>query len=141
METNWEAISAIATAAAAIAAAVSAIFSYLTIRDMRAATAAQRAGEYIRTYLTLAIQHPQLSTEGSAKEKEQQRYEWFVSYVLMMVREVLGAYRGNDGWRRLMRDQVFFNREELERWPSSDIEKFGPEVADFVHSVLKEKKK
>jgi hypothetical protein len=119
-------------------AAVAAIASFLAIVETRKKAREQQAMEMVRSYLQIAIEHPDLSTEGG-KKKRQQQYEWFVSFVLVMSQSVLRAFPGNVSWKALMKNQLQFNSEELRQWKRDnvdDLKLYGSEVQELVDQVL-----
>lgn len=138
MQIDWTAISAIATAVAAIAAAIAAYLSFSSLSETRRIAAEQRANDYTKRYLELTIEFPDLSTEGSVKQKQEQRYSWFVSFVLMMVREVLSAYPGDIKRRNMMLQQLsYIDSAELKAWTEDDqLSVFGSDVERLVDEAL-----
>jgi menaquinone-dependent protoporphyrinogen IX oxidase len=122
----------------AVSAAIAAFFSFRTVAQSRATSREQQAIDVIRNYLQLAIEHPDLST-GGGKATKQEKYEWFVSFVLIMAQTVLRAYPKSSSWRKLMHNQLSFNAEELRVWKNAEPEHFklyGPDVERLVEEVL-----
>jgi hypothetical protein len=131
-------VSDVASVISAAAAAVAAYFAFRTITESRRRDAEQQAFEYIRKYLEIAIEHPDLSTEGG-KKKAEQKYEWYVSFILLTAKSVLQAFPDNAVWRKLMREQLIFNRDALSEWKHKDKYDFGlygTEVAELVDEAL-----
>jgi hypothetical protein len=97
----------------------------------------QRAAESINKYLELCIANPKLSTEGG-KKTQKQLSEWYVSFVLIMVQEVIRAHPKDSRWRDLMREQLIFNEETLRRLKDEkyDFGLFDPEVEGLVNEVV-----
>lgn len=124
----------------ALAAAVAAVCAVVAIRETRKANERQRAADAVRRYLELAIQFPKLSTEGTtAADREAQQYAWFVSFTLVMAKEILHAYPNDARWRRLISDQLSYNHRELRRWRNEEanyFEAFGDDVRQLVDEVL-----
>jgi hypothetical protein len=139
MTIDWVAVSALAATASALFAAIAAYLSFRAAQIARVIAVEGRANDFVKKYLELAVQLPELSTEGSKEEQEQQRYEWFVNFTLMMAREVLNAYPEDPNWRRMMFEQLRFNRKELQTWKKDDFVALGTKVVRLVEDVLAEK--
>jgi hypothetical protein len=137
---DWVAISAVASALAALSAVAAAFIALFTARETRMLAAQANANTLIKRYLELTIEHPELSTEGSQKDREEQRYSWFVSFILLTVREVLKAYPNDAGWRKLMSDQLsYVDKEELKAWSKDQLVAFGADVHGLVNETLSRK--
>ena len=146
-----DSIGAFSAFVAAIAAGGAAYTAYVTHKTLKAQVSAEKdrraiekeeqAAATVKRYLELCIAYPKLSTAGG-KQTEQQLYEWFVSFILIMVQDVLLAHPNDQQWRKLMRDQLTFNANELRAWKKDkyDFSLFGSNVAGLVDEVLKESK-
>jgi hypothetical protein len=121
---EWTSI--VSTTAAAVAAA----FSAISIAINRRTSREQRASDSFKKYHELALQHPTLSTL-----KKEELHDWFVSFVLMMVFDVLKAHKGNRLWEQQMERQLSFWVDELRGWTKEEILSFGPDVANLVDKV------
>jgi hypothetical protein len=86
-----------------VAAAVAAIFSAISVLVHRRTIREQRAADSFKKYHELALQNPKLSTL-----KEEELHDWFVSFVLMMVQDILQAYKNDPRWNLQMERQVSF---------------------------------
>jgi hypothetical protein len=111
--------------------------SILAIKSARDVSKAERAAEAIRQYLDLALKYPRFSTDQKDED-----YQWFISYVLLMAQEVLGAYPNNPRWRELMKKQLGYHHKYLSDWDSEDrsfFDLFGPTVAALVREIVTSK--
>jgi|SRR6185437_4128077 len=129
-----------ANLAATFFAAIAAVFSAIAIFFTRKTAAEQRASDSIKRYLELALQYPKLSTL-----KESDLEDWFVSFLLTAVQDVLTAYKGDKDRRVSMKNQLGLYRNSLIIWDDEDkkhhtnyIRGFGSEVEALVREVIRE---
>jgi hypothetical protein len=103
---------AIATAVAAFCALV-AILVQVRMLKMQDATqrqmaAQQDAAQYLRQYHTIEF-------EGSHKPDQVER-DLKLSFLLLTVRQVTGAYPDDAGWTAILKDYLQFYADDLRRW-------------------------
>jgi hypothetical protein len=123
----------------AIAAAIAAIASVSSILQTKKDAREQRAADSIKKYTELALQYPALSTEKG--KTGEQRHEWFVSFMLLMVQDILGAHGRDEIWRNFAKRQIGFFKADLEPWLDEDLEEYGNGVIALVREVVPNKKK
>ena len=98
----------------------------------------------VRKYIELALQYPKLSTD--TKKKEDQLHEWFAMFVLLMLQELLLAYRQKATllnsrrrdlqWEQFAERQIKLFREDIELL-QDELDDYGPDVSALVKRILK----
>ena len=76
-------------------------------------------------------------------DRENQKYEWFVSFTLLMVQDVLAAHRGKEGWEKLMEEQLGFHHDLLSEWKQAEpgyFKNFGADIQRMVDKVVMARK-
>ncbi|MGH6684367.1 MAG: hypothetical protein ACRECA_10720 [Pseudolabrys sp.] len=126
------------SAISAVSAAIAAIFSAITVFAHKRAANEQRAADAVKKYIEIALQHPSIS--GLKKED---KYDWFVSFMLLMVRDVLAAHKGDKSWEIFVRNQIGFFRDDLRLWKKDDeknktnyLKQYGADVERIVDEAI-----
>jgi hypothetical protein len=100
----------------------------------------------VKIYIELALKYPELSTDE--KKRDEQVHEWFATFMLIMLQEVLGAYaarpiwsraRSRKGhWEKFAERQIDLFREDL-RLLEGELDDYGPEVSRLTRRLLQTK--
>ena len=126
------------TLLATLSAAIAAIASLVSILRNEKIAREQRAADSVKRYTELALQYPELSTDKN--KRAEQRHEWFVSFMLIMLQDILQAYRHNEVWKKFAKRQIALFEEDLKQWTDNDLEDYGNGVRDLVKEVKSAKK-
>lgn len=98
-------------------AAVAATLSAMSIFRVQQLAREQRANDSVKKYLELSIRHPTLSSES-----DEDRHDWFFSFLLLTIHDVLRAYKGDKSWELMIENQLRLHRETLVAWKDYDEE-------------------
>jgi hypothetical protein len=131
-------MASLATVVSALFAAIAAGIALWTIHVTKRMSIEARANDLVKTSIELAIKNPKLSTEP--KNREEQLYEWYCQYILMMGDEVLKAHPGDQHWRRYVRDQLRYIKDGITNWHKPDFQFFGDDLKGLVTEVTEDKK-
>lgn len=146
-------IGSVAEWVSAIVAGGALCYAVFQVRDSRQAGRELDARATHREYLSLCMQHPELSSSimfakktnrsdfhGIAEEltPESESYLWFVSILLNNCEQILESIPEKEGWREILRSQLEYHRPVLlvkwKDWKNS----YTPKTRKLVDEVIKD---
>lgn len=150
-------ISAVIVSLSLIASLFVAVY---TINRNRKIQQSLKAQDLWSTYLQKAIEYPALAypaghvprfdydaktvlnAEGKADKDEFERYEWFVSYLLLTSKEILQHFPHDDFWIKTIQNQIRYHKRyfaQRKGRPDDFVALSGSDVKPLIDGVLREK--
>jgi hypothetical protein len=117
-EISAESMTAWAAAMTAFIAFVAALAAFRQLREMRDGSKLADARESYRSYLTLAVEYPELASVKSyadikADYLKNERYQWFIAYLLAAGEKILDAVGNDPDWIATVKLNLGYNKEYL----------------------------
>lgn len=126
---DWTSILSTSFAAIAAGAAAWAIWMNRKIAQE------QRAADAVKRFTELALQYPGLSTDED--KRDEQRTDWFIQFVLLIMDDILKAHKREREWERFAESQLELFGPELANWSMDDIHGIGPDARRIVAKFVK----
>ena len=148
---EWPIVSALTDALTALTTLILLLFVGVQLNHARRLQRASDANENVAKYFELAFENPayayprvrppidriERTMNGSAIEFE--RYEWFISIMLLACKTVLESKEAHNGWTRTMRRQIYYHWEYFRFMGLEDPDHwwwtFGPEVSAIIREL------
>jgi hypothetical protein len=120
-----EVVGGFATAGTFIVALFALGFAHIQIREAKKIQREATAKDLFRDYLQLAFEHPKFANPdkfiGNDKDKwkrkgewnEDERYKWFVAFMLNACDEIIRSLPRDETWRRAILEDLRFHKEYL----------------------------
>lgn len=148
---NTERLRDLAVLLSAIAALIGAPVAYLRIRAYRLARQELIAKDLYKSYIMLAVDHPDLAYPATrtidypkcqfdASREKFEKYEWFISYLLMTASEILNLETEGKNWRGLMRVQIWYHKRYFDTF-QDDTKMYLKHQPANVRALIEEVRK
>ena len=110
---NADKVGALATVATAIVAGIALIFAAKQIAAGKASQREATAKDIYRDYLKLAFENPDFAHPGDRAFKEDNKYRWFVAFMLNSCDEITECLPGSELWRKTILEDLRLHKDYL----------------------------
>ena len=151
MDSSWtltaivNLVTAFGTIVAAAAAAYAAIQSRRAVDTALSSAREVTASNTVKKYIEMALSNPDVANlkKKSLIEKE----NWFVTFLLLMTKDVLAVHRDDRDWIEWLRLQLGLFSDSLKEWLEEDkknqtryLASYGDDVVELVKDVVEARK-
>ena len=119
---NAERLGGLATVAAALIAILATGIAVWALLSGRSSQREATAKDIYRDYLKLAFDNPEIASGRRVDKAMEEKYEWFVAFLLTSCDEIVRIIRGDETWRKGIRVDL---KPHLEYLKSPEFDEDG----------------